>query len=238
MESWVKDCRYILMPARHPVKGYEAEYKAAYDVWKRAWGKYREETGINSPLHSDGFVLPDEMGVLFHESNCIGFSSFTYGDLLAGPMPDMSWFGSWDQKSYHNLRSISPDAIICSQFTVNPDFAGKGQIVRWKDIISLYTLIRFEHTQMGVMAGCLNLIRGMQNASGEDAGAIVLNKEHSFNYGGKELPAQLVAYKKENIRSMIERKQLRGLCQELWGQLVHISDFPVEDNIIEFKKVA
>ncbi|MCM2351300.1 MAG: hypothetical protein NDI69_14860 [Bacteriovoracaceae bacterium] len=238
MESWVKDCRYILMPARHPQPGFEKEYAMAYETWKRAWRKFREESGIAGPLFSDGFILPDEMGVLFYQSRCVGFSSFTYGNLQDGTMPDVSWFGSWDKNSYKELHSLSTNAIICSQFTVNPDFAGKDQIVRWKDIVSLYTLIRFSHSQMGVMAGSLNLTRGMQNASGEDAGAIVLNKEHRFHYGSKELPAQLVAYTKENIQAMLERKNLTGLSHDLWKQLVHISQYPVEDNIIEFKKVA
>lgn len=238
MESWIKDCRYILMPARHPQQGFEKEYAMAYETWKRAWGKFREESGISGQLYSDGFVLPDEMGVLFYQSRCVGLSSFTYGNLNKGTMPDVSWFGSWDENSYKELSKLSSDAIICSQFTVNPDFAGKGHITRWKDIVSLYTLIRFSHSRMGVMAGALNVTRGMQNASGEGAGAIVIKADHAFQLGNKELPAQLVAYTKKNIHAMIEKKNLSGLCHDLWEQMVHISEYPVEDNVIEFNKAA
>lgn len=238
MESWIKDCRYILMPARHPHHGFEKEYALAYETWKRAWGKYREELGVSGPLFSDGFVLPDEMGVLFYQNRCVGFSSFTYGNLNDGTMPDVSWFGSWDKASFGELSKISSEAIICSQFTINPDFAGKGQITRWKDIVSLYSLMRFINSRMGVMAGALNTARGMQNASGEVVGAIVLKSDHVFQLGNKESPAQLVAYTKENINAMIKNKNLSGLCDDLWKQLVHISEYPIEDNVLELNKAA
>jgi hypothetical protein len=91
---------------------------------------------------------------------------------------------------------------------------------------------------MGVMAGCLNLIRGMQNASGEVVGAIVLKSDHVFQLGNKESPAQLVAYTKENINAMIKNKNLSGLCDDLWKQLVHISEYPIEDNVLELNKAA
>lgn len=238
MESWVNDCRYLLMPARHPVPSYEKEYTAAYSIWREAWEKYRREAGITGNLYSDGFALPDEMGVLFYQDSCVGLSSFTYGHLDQGPMPDFSWFGSWDQLSYQRLKAISHNAMICSQFTVNPKFAGKGHIVRWKEIIFLYTFMRFEHSKADVMAGCLNLTRGMQNACGESFGATVLRPEHTFSYGGIEIPAQLVAYERENIKNMKIQRGIVELCDQLWERLVHLSEFPVVGQVIKQNKAA
>lgn len=236
MENWIKDCRYIIMPTRQAPKGLESEYQAAYMTWRKAWGKYREEQNINSPLHSDGFLIPDEMGVLFYQSQCVGFCSFTFGDLNNGPLSDSGWFEPWDDLSFKRLQNISTKAIICTQFTVDPAFAGKGQIVRWKEIISLFAYLRFYYSDKEVMAGCLNLVRGMQNSSGEDIGAIILNPLHHFVYGGKDLPAQLVAYTKEGFEKFIAKKELEPLCRELWKQHIHCSELPL--NTQEIKKAA
>lgn len=239
MEDWLMSCRYLLMPTRQPVKGFEKEYHLSYQTWRLAWEKYRRECEISAPLKSDGFMIPDEMGVLFYQDRCVGLSSFGHGSLRQGPMQDLSWFGSWDELSCQRLLNVSSNAMICSQFTVHPDFAGKGQITRWKDIISLYSLMRFYHSDKEVMAGSLNTIRGMQNAGGEDAGAIVLNPHHTFNFGGKDLPVQLVAYTKETIEEMLNRKNLMELTEALWGQLIHLSEFTAtQNNIIPFKKVS
>jgi hypothetical protein len=239
MEDWVKDCKYILMPARHPVKGFETEYAKAYATWRAAWQKYRSELGVKDKLWSDGFILTDEIGALFYKDECVGFSSFTFGDLASGTMPDQAWFGSWDKQSFNQLKAISPNAMICSQFTVNPKFAGKGHIVRWKEIVFLYTFMRFDNSLAGVMAGSLNLTRGMQNACGETFGATVLKDSHTFNYSGNEILAQLVAYERKNIQAMMERKNIVGLCDDLWSRLINLSDFPVhQNNIYPLKKAA
>lgn len=237
MESWVKNLKYILMPTRHMVKGYENEYNEAYRVWRAAWEKYRNELGITQKLNSDGFLIPDEMGVLFYQGECVGFSSFGHGD-MNGPVHDLAWFNGWTPEAIQDLRKISDNIIVCSQFTVNPKFAGKGHIVRWKEIVFLYTFMRFDNSDAGVMAGQLNLIRGMQNACGETFGATVLNPEHKFNYAGLELPIQLVAYERHNIQAMQERKNIVPLCEDLWSRLVHLTDFTANKKIIPFKKVA
>ncbi len=238
MESWVNDVEYVLMPSRYPVKDFEAKYLAAYEVWKRAWQKFRSEIGVEETLSSDGFLLPHEMGVLFYKGECVGFSAFTHGFMAEGPLPDLSWWKAWTPEAIEKLRMISEKAIICSQFTVNPDFAGKGHIVRWKEIVFLYTFMRFDHSDAGVMAGHLNLTRGMQNACGETFGATVLNPCHPFSYYGKEINAQLVAYERENIRLMKERRGVVDLCEDLWSKLIHVSEFSVDKKVIPFKKAA
>lgn len=237
MEKWVSDLKYILMSSRHPTKGYEKEYAQAYLVWKTAWEKFRREIGVTQKLNSDGFLVPDEMGVLFYQGQCVGFSSFTHGS-LNGPLKDLGWFNAWTPEAVEQLEAISSDVIVCSQFTVNPEFAGKNHIVRWKEIVFLYTFMRFENSDAGVMAGHLNLTRGMQNACGETFGATVLNPGHPFNYFGVEIPGQLVAYERSNIDLMKKRKEITGLCDDLWSRLVHISDFSVEQKVLPFKKAA
>ncbi len=238
MEKWIADVRYVLMPSRHPLKGYEKEYEAAYKVWRAAWEKFRLEIGVKEPLSSDGFIIPDEMGVLFYQGQCVGLASFTHGTLAEGTMPDHSWFKPWTKKSFEDLKSISPDCIICSQFTVSPQFTGRGHIVRWKEILFYYNHLRLLNSQMGVMAGHLNLTRGMQNAGGEEFGATVLNPNHPFHYYGVPLDAQLVAYERSGIQAMIDRKNLSSLFEALWTRLENVSDFPVTNNVIPHKKAA
>lgn len=238
MENWIKDVKYILMPSRHPVKGYEKEYEAAYKVWRAAWEKFRTEIGIKEPLSSDGFIVPDEMGVLFYKGECVGLASFTHGTLASGTMPDHSWFKPWTDEAFEQLKEISPDCMICSQFTISPQFAGRGHIVRWKEILFYYNHLRFMNSMNGVMAGHLNLSRGMQNAGGEEFGGTILNPNHIFYFYGVEQVSQLVAYQRSGIKAMIERKNIAPLFEQLWTRLDHISEFPVTSNILPFKKAA
>lgn len=238
MNSWVNDLKYVLMPSRHPHHKYENEYQAAYLGWRSAWEKFRSEIGVQDPLSSDGFVLPDEMGALFYKDEFVGMSSFTYGTLGRGPMPDLSWFKGWTDDAYNNLRAISTNAMIGSQFTVSPKFTGRGHIVRWKEIIFLYTFMRFEKSIADVMAGHLNLTRKVNDACGESVGATVLDECKTFEYYGIQIPAQLVAYQKENIAIMKNKANENGLCESLWSKLEHVSEYPVEENILPFKKAA
>ncbi len=239
MQDWIKDVRYYLMPSRHPVKGYEDQYILAYQAWRAAWEKFRREIGVQEKLTSDGFVLPDEIGALFYQGKCVGLSAFTFGTLQTGPMPDFSWFNGWSDLSYQKLKNISTDAIICSQFTVSPEFTGKNQLIRWKDMISLYSLMRFHSSDSAVMAGHLNLTRKVDDACGESSGATVLDPCKTFSYYGVEIPAQLVAYERHNIDLIKEKKNIDGQWDQLWNKVTHVSEFSFNNhsNLIR-KKVA
>lgn len=230
MHEWIKELDYVLMPSRSPVSGHEGHYREAYRVWSEAWGKFRAEIGISEKLASDGFLIPHETGAIFYQGKCVALSAFTHGDLSGGPLPDHSWWNAWSPEAYAKLKALSENVIICSQFTVAPEFAGKNQIVRWKDILSLLSLMRFVNSEADVMAGHLNLTRGMQNACGEDNGATVLDPCRPFSFYGKMIDAQLVAYEREKVRSMFRRKELEDLCESLWDRLIHLSSHPVTEK--------
>jgi hypothetical protein len=238
MSTWINDLEYILMPARHPVKDYESQYQAAYNVWRAAWEKFRSDIGVIHPLSSDGFIIPDEMGVLFYQGKCVGLASFTHGNLDTAPLPDHSWFKPWTEEAFQELREISSDCMVCSQFTISPEFTGRGHVVRWKEILFYYNHLRLINSSNGVMAGHLNLTRGMQNAGGEEFAGVVLNSNHPFNYYGVSLAAQLVAYTRESIAEMVSKKNLGLLFPQLWKRLNHLSEFSVKSNPIPLKKVA
>lgn len=239
MQDWMKDINYYLMPSRNPVKGYEEQYKQAYECWRSAWEKFRSEIGVKDKLTSDGFLLPDEIGALFYQGKCVGLSAFTFGTLNSGPMPDLSWFNGWSDISYQKLKNISTNAIICSQFTVSPEFTGKGQIIRWKDMISLYSLMRFHSSNSDVMAGHLNLTRKVDDACGESSGATVLDPCKTFSYYGVEIPAQLVAYEKHSIELVKQKKNIDGQWDQLWNQVTHLSDLAfINQSAVPAKKVA
>jgi hypothetical protein len=238
MQEWINDITYLLMPARHPVPGHEEHYYKTYHCWRAAWEKYRQEVGITAPLNSDGFVQADEIGALFYKDKCVGLSAFTYGNLQKGPTAHLSWFNGWNEFSFKRLMKISSNAMIGSQFTVSPEFTGKNQIVRWKEIVFLFTFMRFEASIAEVMAGQLNLLRKVEDACGESFGATVLDPKTHFNYGGKDLPIQLVAYQKENIQFMKDNKNVHELCEQLWAKLIHISDYPVIKPAVAIKIAA
>lgn len=239
MEAWIKDVDYYLMPSQGAVKGYEKQYLEAYQCWRAAWEKFRSEIGIHKRLSSDGFFITHEVGALFYKGECAGLCAFSYGSLKDGPFGDHSWWEGWSPEAINKLKAISTSAIICSQFTVNPKFAGKGHVVRWKEIVSLFNVLRFEASIGDVMAGNMNLTRGVNNACGESSGATLLGEPFQYNFQGIDLSAQLVAYEKPNIQRMKDQRNMQQLCDDLWSRVIHLSEFPVVKNtVLPFRKVA
>ena len=238
MDNWINDVTYLIMPSSHPVKGYEKEYEAAYKCWRTSWMKFRSEIGLEDKLYSDAFIIPDEMGVVFYKGECVGLSCFTYGSLNKDSTLDNSYFKGWTDLALKRIRNISENVVLCSQFTVGPEFTGKNHVVRWKEIVSLYTLLRFENSMAGVMAGQLNLSRKMNDAAGKSFGATILEESLPYIYG-PDVNVQLVAYVRDEIEKMKTEKEIHKLCETLWSQAKCISNYPmINTNASPIKKAA
>ncbi len=239
MEAWIDDVSFYLMPSRHPLKGYEKQYTEAYSVWRAAWEKFYTDLKIEQPLNSDPFCVTDEVGAIYYKGECVAVVCFTHGDLGGQyPMKDCQWFRSWTPAAMEKISTISRNCIICSQFSVSPKFAGRDQVTRWKDVLTLYVYLRFENSDAGVMAGHLNGTKGMVKTSGGDHGATVLESDHELILHGIPLNSQLVAYEREGLANLWEAKNLRSHCDHLWSRLIHLSDFHANHMIVPLRKAA
>ncbi len=238
MESWIRDVRYILMPAKHPVTGYEKEYQEAYQCWRTAWEKFRKEINVTDHLYSEPFLASDEIGVLYYQGKCVGLSCYTFGSLENNsPTKDLAWFRGWDDLSLQKLKNMSNNIVISSQFSVSPEFTGKNQVVRWKNILFFYILRRFECSEADVMAGHINLTRKVDDSCGEVAGATILNAYQPFDYYGVELGSQLSAYLRHNIEAMKVKRDLVQQFEDLWAQTTSVSPHSIT-NYNKTKKIA
>jgi hypothetical protein len=238
MYEWLKDTEYLIMDSRHPNQKLTGEHLKAYQCWKKTWEKFYRDLGVSSSLHSDGFLLCDEIGAIFYKNECVGLTGFTYGSLLNDMIHDHSWFSEWSPESYAKLKAISEKNSISSQFTISPDFAGKNQIVRWKEILAICTQLRFIYSDAEVLAGHINLTKGMQNAAGEEFGATVINPNHVHDFQGVPLNAQLVAYQKDILWKMFENKKLLELTDLLTEKMVHQSSFAFHKPVHKLKLAA
>lgn len=240
MFDWVNDVDYIIMPSQRALKGYEEHFDLAYQCWRDAWEKFRAEIGVEEKLLCDAIRATDEIGAIFYKGKCVGIHCFTYGSWNHGMFKDLGYFQGWTDIALQKLKKYSRDnSMICSQFTVNPEFTGKNQIVRWKEINFLYIFMRYQHSMADIMCGHLNMTRKVQDAAGEGFGATVLDPYVPFDYYGVELGSQLVAYEKDKFEGVKDQKNLKELCEALWGRLTHLSQFPViEQRSIPLRKVA
>lgn len=225
MEDWMDDFEYLLMPSARPLAGHEKEYFAAYECWRASWLKFRTEVGSKEKLFSDSFTNTDELGVLFYKGECVGLHAFRTGSLLDGTIRDAAWFAPWSALSLEKLMDISPLVTISSQFTIHPSFAGKNQVVRWKKIGAACTINRFLNSSVPVMAGFLNISRGMTDVAGADSGAIVLNSEEGFQYSENvTIMAQPVAYTRESLLRAISKNRETEFYAELWKRTRFLSE--------------
>ena len=236
---WIQDVRYIILNAHGKNPGFEMEYAKAYECWRLAWTKFRNEVGVTDKLNSDGFRLADEIGAIFYGEDCVAIHCFTYGNWENGPYQDLSCFNGWTEKALNTFKNFSQtNSLVCTQFAVHPNYTGKNQITHWKEINSLYIFTRFQCSKADIMCAHINLTRKMQDVVGESFGGTVLEPLIKFNYYGDIQDSQLVAYKKENFDKVKKEKDIEFLCAQLWSKCLHVSDFPVLNKKHETRKAA
>jgi hypothetical protein len=239
MKSWIDDVDYYILPSQSAPKGYETLYDQSYECWRYAWEKFRNEVGINEKLHCDALRATDEIGTIFYKGECVGIHGFTFGSWERGMYKDLAYFHGWTDIALQKLKKYSlKNSLICSQFTINPIFSGKQQIVRWKEINFLYILLRYQHSEADIMCGHLNMTRKVQDAAGEGFGATILDPFVSFDYYGVRLDSQLVAYEKERLELIKDEKKINQLCEDLWKRMKNLSRFPVIEYAKSNKRAA
>ncbi len=222
----VNEIRYVLMPSKRPVPGYETFYAQMYECWFQSWLKFRRDSGLDPHLHSDALWLTDEVGAIFWRGRCVGLSCFTFMDLSQPWSQDYGWFEGWTPKAMEGLKSVSTNASVCSLFTVHPEFTGRQQVCRWKDVVSFYCMLRFMASDAGVMAGALNLSRKVDDACGEGIGATVLERAVPYPHAENQ-DMMLVAYQKEKIWEAYCRAGTQEVAAGLWSRATYLGNRPL-----------
>jgi hypothetical protein len=180
-------------PADIPLLG------AAYECWSAVWKEHLYERDKLEYLPSDEFTRQDEIGVLFHEWECVGMTFYRWVDLTNPVFADDSYFRVWPAAALKAACARGPRLCIGSNLTVAP---------RWrraigcsvKQLLLALAIERFRRSGADAMVGKMRNDRGM-NKVGLQLGFERL-EEGVFLHGG---PCDLVAfYRQSSQRPMLD----------------------------------
>jgi hypothetical protein len=187
------------------------ELALAYASWRRVWARTFAELDGDGALFSDDFTRQDELGVLFHDEECVGMTAFRWLDTAGIGTSDDSYFRPWPQHALAALRRAGRRVCVGSYLTVEPAWRGPRGAVSTKELLLALAVERYLASPADVMAGTLRNDRGMNGLAYRlGARAVATGVEH---HG---VAVDLVLFE----RDAKERFQLTPLVEEVTQTLL------------------
>lgn len=201
--------RYRLLAPRARTKS--RELALAYATWRRVWARTFAELDGQAAMFSDDFTRQDELGVLFHDGECVGMTAYRWLECAGLGTSDDSYFKAWPAHALAALRRAGSTVCVGSYLTVEPAWRGPRGAVSAKELLLALAVERYLASSADVMAGTLRNDRGMNGLAYRlGARAVATGVPH---HG---VPVDLVVFE----RDAKERFQLAPLVEELTQTLV------------------
>jgi len=113
----------------------------AYRVWSEVWRQTFFELEKIHSVPSDNFSRQDEIGALFHGSECIGLTAYRWVDTADPIDMDDSYFAVWPREALHAAAAFGTRVCIFSNLAVAPAWRGNGGLV--KELLGALAMERF-----------------------------------------------------------------------------------------------
>jgi hypothetical protein len=116
--------RMLCPKTKHPG---ELELLAdAYRLWTEVWHETLLELDDVTRVPSDELTRQDQIGALFHGTECIAMSAFRWVDLRQRMHRDDSYFTVWPELARDKACRNGFSVCIGSNIEVDPEFRTKG----------------------------------------------------------------------------------------------------------------
>ena len=134
----------------------------AYELWSEVWRQTLLEQDGLTDVWSDDFTRQDEIGALFHQSECIGMTAYRWIDLSSPIHKDDSYFRAWPAAAKDAACAHGTRVCVGSNLTVAPAWrTAVGQSA--KVLLMALAVDRFRQSQADVMVGTMRNDRGMDD---------------------------------------------------------------------------
>jgi len=176
----------------------------AYRCWSSVWTEVVRELDGAGQVPSDDFTRQDEVGAIFHGSECIALSCFRWIDLSNPMYRDDSYFNIWPEAARDAACRDGFGVCIGSHVTVSP--AWRKTPVR--NLLTALTIDRFFLSDSDAILGTMRDDRGMAKLVAS-LGANTLG--HATLHG---VPVTLIAVYRTSVRPPLDaetEEHLRSL---------------------------
>lgn len=216
LERILPDLKYVLLPAKYHSGFLENYYENAYNFWKSSWSKTFEDLKFDQKLYSDSFTRQDYVGALFCGQECIAVATFCEVTLTSPIFQDDSYFKIWNKQHLFRLAHISRKALICSYFTIHPDWRKSAQGVSLKDLkMGLQTKV-LKYLKTPIMIAIVRNDRGIDKLVYRFNAKTI---EHNVTspFGDK---VDLIYFSNDDIG--IRDEKISELTNIIWNQSINI----------------
>lgn len=193
---------------------YDQSFKCWYDVW-RAF-KVQEHSD-ESPLFSDEFTRQDEILALFYKGECFALTLFKSVRADDITMSLDSYFSVWSELALKSLTTRGKNILVCSQFTVSPNYRQKNIDIAWKDILFSMSIKKFlEDKNSNAMTGTMRLKKGMGKMSYHGGGTPIMQNLNYFEDGSETV--DLIAFFKEEVGDKYKQHPYYEKFESCWNR--------------------
>ena len=188
------------------------------------------ELKVKENFYSDTFSKQDEVLALFYKGQYVGGCFYRLEHASMPYLEDDSYFSYWDNASMQALSRDGENILICSFFTIDPQFRGGNHNISWKQLVVTLMAMRFINSPAHSMTGATRKSKQVHEICNR-AGAEVLKENILFS--GKE-PMDLQVFYKGSVVNSVEY-QSNALAHDIWNYSVRTFALPVEGY---FERVA
>jgi GNAT superfamily N-acetyltransferase len=210
-EKSVHALRHVLFKARAPIPGLEREYELAYDFWLSMWRSTFREVGAAVELHSDVFLLHDEVSAILQGDRVVGLMLYDYRDLRVTAHRDLSNFSHYPPGTLEHLQSQGVHRVmLAGQLTVHPEWRRSRVGPFMSETLTSLAIKRFLSSHATAAIAFTRNDRNTQELAYR-LGAMPLRKGHRA-YG---IASDVVAFYRDRVRES-PTPQVACAVNRLW----------------------
>ena len=203
-----KNFRARILPARNPSNEERSDYIQAYKLWYGVWSEvWKEQANVDS-LTSDDFYKQDYVYAIFHEDTCVALTLGTIVDLSLPVAKNLYYMSKiWTSDTHQKMHEYGTKIFLSSHITTHPEWRQKGRSISLKDIVVLFALQSYKHSNADLLLGAMRNNKNVQSLA--------------YKYGA--IPIKTIFQKEIQLEVDLifsTRKSLEGVFDNEWGRLV------------------
>ena len=210
----MNDFRLALISGKNTAESQHQDYVDAYHFWRNTWTDTFKNLSVHSPVFSDAFTRQDSIGAIFFKGQCIASTFFRKVDLSHIASQHDSYFSNWPHETIEKLTAEGSQIIVCSYFSIHPDFRRMQIGLSMKDLLLGFVVKYLLESDAVALCGTPRTDKAM-NLACTRWGASTLNEQVDSGYG---VNIDLVGF----FKSRITPNELPILYRQIeaqWGNM-------------------
>lgn len=220
------DFQFVLCPGSISEVIDRNDYQRIYQFWKRTWIDTFQQLSVNSNIFSDAFTRQDCVAAILFKGEIIATTFFREVDLTQSSEIDDSYFKNWSSQSLQKVREMGEKAIICSYFSVHPEFRNRRIGISLKDMLLGLVVKYLLVSEADVLLGTPRVDRSMSEACLR-WGAQLIEEDVPSGYGDT---VDLIGFHKKQLL-FAELPILFKEIGHLWASRIELGERGLQEQV-------